>query len=202
MPGGYGQNKETLTRTRDARTGHWAMRLTLSRYHSGDAKLLQLFDLGGCSLPVSPGHSYQLSTWYHANAKTQYSVYYRDWQGRWRYWKSSDFFQPASNWTRATWQTPPLPDGATGVSFGLALSSNGTVVTDDYGFQPAPGNVVRPILDWTLGGLAAAGAGAWAVRRIRRRRRARASQPPAPPGHDDDNSGGGRLGAGNRSGSR
>jgi peptidoglycan/xylan/chitin deacetylase (PgdA/CDA1 family) len=150
MPGGYGRNTVRWQRTRDAHTGLWAERLTMTRYHSGGAELLPLFDLGACSLPVVPGKSYQLTAWYKGTTKTQFSVYYRDGAGRWRYWTSSPYFAPATDWAKAAWQTPAVPDGATGLSYGLALFSRGTLVTDDYSFAVAPPDIARTVLDWAL----------------------------------------------------
>lgn len=173
MPGGYGHNSVTWRRIRAAHTGPYALRLQVTRYASGDAKLLQQFDLGACSLPVTTGRSYQLAAWYRATTRTQYSVYYRDQQGRWRYWTSSPFFQPATRWTRAVWATPPVPAGATGVSYGLALSAKGTLITDDYSFRPAPPGIARPILDWSLLALVVLAGGSWGARRVIRRRQAR-----------------------------
>jgi peptidoglycan/xylan/chitin deacetylase (PgdA/CDA1 family) len=173
MPASYGSSMATWTRTHDARTGRWAVRLTVSRYRSGDVKLLQQFDLGGCSLPVTPGRSYQLSNWYQATTRTQYSVYYRDAAGRWRYWTSSPYFPPGRGWARASWRTPPVPAGASGLSFGLAIASDGTLTTDGYQFTPAPPDTAARWAHWVLigEGLAAAAAVGWGVIRFARRRR-------------------------------
>ena len=35
-------------------------------------------------------------------------------------------------WALASWTLPPIPQGATGISFGLSLSQNGELLTDDY----------------------------------------------------------------------
>jgi peptidoglycan/xylan/chitin deacetylase (PgdA/CDA1 family) len=77
MRGGYGRNAPRFQRTRDAHNGRWAERLTITSYTSGDAKLLQQFDLGSCALPVQPGRSYVLSSWYKSTARTQFTAYYR-----------------------------------------------------------------------------------------------------------------------------
>lgn len=150
MAGGYGNNTVRWQRTRDAHTGRWAERLTMTSYHSGGAELLPLFDLGACSLPVTAGRSYQLSAWYTSTARTQFSVYYRDAAGRWHYWTSSPYFSPATNWTKATWQSPAVPAGGTGLSYGLSLFSRGTLTTDDYSFAVTPPDTSRRLLDWGL----------------------------------------------------
>ena len=172
MLGGYGQNTARWQRTASARSGRWAERLTVTAYHSGDAKLLQQFDLGQCSLPVTTGRSYALSSWYRSSAAIQYSVYFRTSSGRWAYWTSGPYLPAASSWAQATWVTPPVPAGASGLSFGLALFHRGWLITDSYSFGPAPANVARRVADAVvLAGLAAAAVLA-AARAIRRRRRA------------------------------
>ncbi|MGI8447803.1 MAG: polysaccharide deacetylase family protein, partial [Streptosporangiaceae bacterium] len=132
MEGGYGRNTARWQRTTDSHAGRWAQRLTVTGYHSGDAKLLPQFDLGQCSLPVRPGRSYTLGTWYQSTARTQYSVYYRTWSGRWVYWTSSPYFPASPGWAHARWATPPVPAAASGLSFGLALFSDGSLTTDSY----------------------------------------------------------------------
>jgi peptidoglycan/xylan/chitin deacetylase (PgdA/CDA1 family) len=172
MDGGYGQNTARWRRTTDSHAGRWAQRLTVTGYHSGDAKLLPQFDLGECSLPVHPGQSYTLGAWYQSTARSQYSVYYRTWSGRWVYWTSSPYFAASPGWAQARWATPAVPAGASGLSFGLALFSNGSLTTDSYSLAATPPDVARRITDWILlGALGAAGlvAAAGAVRRRRRR---------------------------------
>ncbi len=44
----------------------------------------------------------------------------------------------AADWAQASFTTPALPAGATHISFGLALSAVGTLVTDDYALIRAP----------------------------------------------------------------
>jgi peptidoglycan/xylan/chitin deacetylase (PgdA/CDA1 family) len=178
MLGGYGRNTARWQRVRDARSGRWAERLVITGYHSGDAKLLPRFDLGQCSLPVQPGRSYLLSSWYQSSARVQYAVYYRTWPGRWVYWTSSPFLPASAGWAEAPWTTPPLPAGASGLSFGLALAHRGWLVTDSYRFGPAPPDVARELADYLVLAALAAAAGLGVARRYRRRRRR--DRPPGP----------------------
>ena len=134
---GYGLNTPTWTRTNDARTGSRAQQLTVTGYSSGDAKLLPSLDLGACSPTITPGTVYTVGTWYKSTANTQFAVYYRNADGAWRYWSSGPYVDPAAGWTLTTWTTPPAPPEAVGISFGLALIDNGTVVTDDHTLVPA-----------------------------------------------------------------
>jgi hypothetical protein len=170
MEGGYGHNTARWQRTTDSHAGRWAQQLTITSYHSGDAKLLPQFDLGQCSLPVRAGQSYTLGAWYKSTARTQYSAYYRTWSGRWVYWTSGPYFAASPRWSQARWATPPVPAGASGLSFGLALFSKGSLTTDSYSFTVTPPNVTRRIADWVLlTALCAAGLAA-AARAVRRRR--------------------------------
>jgi len=169
MEGGYGRNTARWQRTTDSHGGHWAQRLTVTGYHSGDAKLLPRFDLGECSLPVRAGRSYTLGTWYQSTARIQYSVYYRTWSGRWAYWTSSPYFQASQGWAQARWATPPVPAGASGLSFGLALFSKGSLTTDSYSFAATAPNLTRRIADWVVLSLVAAAGLAIAGRVARRR---------------------------------
>ncbi len=171
MEGGYGRNTARWERTTDRHGGRWAERLTVTGYHSGDAKLLPQFDLGQCSLPVRPGRSYTLGSWYQSTAQTQYSVYYRTWSGRWVYWTSSPYFPASPGWAQARWPTPPLPAGASGLTFGLALFSAGSLTTDSYSFTATPPDLTRQTVDWILlatlsaAGLAATARVVWGRRR-------------------------------------
>lgn len=132
MAGGYGTNSPTFATVPEAHAGSIAEKLTMAGYVDGDAKLLPRLDLGECSPGATPGHTYALKTWYKSTAPTQYAVYYRTAIGTWAYWTSSPWFAAAPEYTAAEWTTPPVPAGATGISFGLNLFGNGQLHTDDY----------------------------------------------------------------------
>ncbi|MGE5285719.1 MAG: polysaccharide deacetylase family protein [Micromonosporaceae bacterium] len=143
MEGGYGQNMVRWQRVRDGIKGGWAERIIMTSHKSGDAKLLQQFDLGQCSIPVTQHRPYLLATWYKSTVRTQFCVYYRNPSGTWKYWRSSPFFPPAAHWTRATWQTPAIPRGGSGLSFGLDLAAVGSLTTDGYSVSKPTPNVGR-----------------------------------------------------------
>jgi len=151
FPGGYGTNTATWTRTTDAHSGGFAERLDLTGYGSGDAKLLPVFDLGSCSPAVTAGHTYRVTASYRSTAVTQFAAYYRDAAGAWFYWTSSPWFAASSAWSGADWTTPPVPAGATGLSFGLNLFTDGSLTTDDYAIAdtaasaPAPARVAAAL---------------------------------------------------------
>ena len=176
MKAAYGQNSVTWQRIRGGHVGPWAMRLTMTSHKNGDAKLIQQFDTGQCSIPVTAGRSYNLAAWYKSSALTQFSVYYRTPPGRWLYLTSSPFYPATTQWAKASYTTPPLPAGTSGLSFGLALASKGSLITDDYSVLATPRSVTRGILDVTL--LVLLGVGCWVAgaRALRRRRRGASAQ--------------------------
>ncbi|GAB3281176.1 polysaccharide deacetylase family protein [Parasphingorhabdus pacifica] len=143
----WGNNESTGTRTRDARTGEWAYRVDVARHVDGDAKLMPELDLGASAPAIRPGNRYTVSTWYKASAPTQLALYYRDQDGRWQYWSSSPSFAASEDWQQASWTSPPAPTEATGLSFGLALFSDGSVTTDDYALDVAPDPTLCDRLD-------------------------------------------------------
>ena len=125
-------NTSAFSTVKPGHTGNVAEQLVVSEYVDGDAKLLPTLDLGGCSPTATPGNSYSIGAWYKSTTNTQFELYYRIGVGSWKYWTSSPWFSAATTYQKATWTTPPLPAGASGISFGLNLFSNGTLTTDDY----------------------------------------------------------------------
>jgi len=140
MAGGYGTNTASFAAAKTpAHSGKKAESLTVTGYLSGDAKLLPIFDLGGCSPNVVAGHTYSMRTWYNSTAATQFAVYLRSSSGGWSYWTSSPWFAASSSYTQAVWTTPAIPAGMTGISFGLSMFNNGQIVTDDYSLYESVG---------------------------------------------------------------
>ncbi|MET1038707.1 MAG: polysaccharide deacetylase family protein, partial [Aeromicrobium sp.] len=159
MKGGFGSNTALFDTVTPGHTGERAGRLTVTNYADGDAKLLPALDLGTCAPGAGPGKAYNLSAWYKSTANTQFDVYIRDASGTWIYWDSSPYFGPQSGWTNATWTTGVVPDGYTGISFGLNLFSNGELVVDDYGITS--GTATSPVTTATVTPAAANGTGGW-----------------------------------------
>ncbi|WP_345038853.1 polysaccharide deacetylase family protein [Arthrobacter methylotrophus] len=131
--GSYGTQTSTFTSVSPGHTGNVAEQMVTTGYVDGDAKLLPTLDLGQCAPSATPGHTYQMSAWYKSTAPTQFELYYRTGLGTWTYWTASPNFVAATAWTQATWTSPAVPAGASAISLGLNLLSNGTLVTDDYG---------------------------------------------------------------------
>jgi hypothetical protein len=65
-----------------------------------------------------------------------FNAYYRTSAGTWVFWVTSPPMAASQRWTKATWNTPAVPAGASAVSFGLALKSDGTLATTLYSLAP------------------------------------------------------------------
>ncbi len=130
--GQYGNNEGTWARTEDPHSGNWAETLTISSLTSGDRKLMIRRDTGGCAPSVRPGAQYTLQAWYESTVATKFLVYYSDAKGHWRYWTSSPQTGPSTTWQEANWTTPPMPEDAVPISYGLQLAAVGRITTDDY----------------------------------------------------------------------
>ncbi len=139
MTASWGSNTAAYGTVSPGHSGAVASRVQVSDYGSGDGKYLPTFDLGSCAPAVTSGHNYSLRAWYTSTAVTQFAVYLRTTSGAWHYWTSSPWFPAASAWTEAVWTTPDIPAGMTGISFGLNMFSNGTLVTDDYALYDTVG---------------------------------------------------------------
>ncbi|MFJ6001227.1 polysaccharide deacetylase family protein [Arthrobacter sp. NPDC092385] len=139
QPAGFGTNTAAYSTVATARTGTKAQKVTITGYSNGDAKLLPSLDTGTCAPRAVAGHTYSVRAWYTSTAVTQFALYYRDAAGNWVYWTSGPWLPAAGAYTQASFTTPPLPAGATAVSFGLSLFSNGTVTTDDYAMYDTVG---------------------------------------------------------------
>jgi putative cell wall-binding protein/peptidoglycan/xylan/chitin deacetylase (PgdA/CDA1 family) len=135
----FGNNTPAFTTVTPGRTGATAAKVTVTNYVDGDAKLLALFDESGCSPSVTPGATYSLRAFYTSTANTQFAVYTRNTLGTWTYWTSSPMFAPATMYTQADFTTPPIPADITGISFGLNLTANGELITDDYAMYDSNG---------------------------------------------------------------
>jgi putative cell wall-binding protein/peptidoglycan/xylan/chitin deacetylase (PgdA/CDA1 family) len=127
-----GTNTPVFSTEAPGRTGTAASKITMTNYSSGDAKVLQNFDGSECSPTVVAGHTYSLRAWYKSDVTTQFAVHVRNTAGAWSYLTSSPYFAPSATYTQAVWTTDPIPAGTTGISFGLNIMANGTLVTDDY----------------------------------------------------------------------
>jgi peptidoglycan/xylan/chitin deacetylase (PgdA/CDA1 family) len=142
LPSGYGINSFAYSRVSDAHTGSWGQKLVVSSFTSGDRRMVQTIDKpqssGGCAPDAVPGTRYRLGAWFRSDATPRLIAFYLDSGGVWRWWVSATVGTPTGDWTEASIVTPPIPAGATALSFGVGLASTGTIVTDDYSVSIAP----------------------------------------------------------------
>ncbi len=127
-----GTNSGTFAETSSAHSGSVAETVTVSSYTSGQARLITTQDLGQCAPGAVPGDPDQVSAWYQSTVPAQFVLWYRDSNGGWHYWTASPQFAAAGGWAQAAWDTPAVPSGATGLSFGMEIGAVGTLTTDDY----------------------------------------------------------------------
>ncbi len=150
----YGSNQAIWERVPDAHSGEWAERVSISSHSSGDQKLVTRQDDGGCAPATQEGREYLLSTWYKSTTPTRLVTYYRERSGQWAFWTQSPPFDATDVWKQASYRTPAVPDGATALSFGLALGATGTLTVDDFGISPVESRKF-PLL-WTAIGVSVA----------------------------------------------
>lgn len=134
----YGANHATFRYSRHGGPGgDGAESVALTARKSGTAQVLPALDLGACAPGVSAGHSYAVGAWYKSSMPVAFNVYYRTPVGTWRFWAASPVMPAARTWTKASWTPPKVPQGASAVSFGLALNSDGTVAASRFSLVPA-----------------------------------------------------------------
>ena len=131
--GGWGKHSANWAITSDAHSGTKAQSVTITRYVSGDRKLL-MTENASCAPAVSPGLTYDLSVWYKSTTAKNSLTVFRHSAAGWSYWTDLKALPAAASWTKASATTPAVPAGTDQISFGVSISSNGTLVTDDYGF--------------------------------------------------------------------
>lgn len=152
--GGWGQHTAAWQLVA-GRTGAVAQSLTISNYVSGDRKLM-MTESAACAPAVTPGATYDLSVWYQATSAKNSLTVFRHSAAGWTYWTDLKQLPASAAWTQATATTPVVPDGTDQISFGVSLSANGTVVTDDYSLTRT-GQVAAPTELSTNGSLEAGG---------------------------------------------
>lgn len=136
MEAGFGRNSPEFGAAAGTQ-GSKGSEIFMRNYRDGDAKLTPKLDLGACAPAVQAGHRYSLRLWYASDSRTQFSVHYRDSSGEWHFWEAGPYLETSSRFKPAEWTTPPVPEGATALSFGLAVSGDGFAKTDDYALYDA-----------------------------------------------------------------
>jgi hypothetical protein len=153
---GWGDHAVAWSLTPAAHSGTSAQSVTLSNYVSGDRKLL-MAESGACAPAAQPGTTYQLSVWYMSTSTRNSLTVFRHSGAGWTYWTDLQALPPTSTWTLASAATPPVPEGTDQITFGVSISDNGTLVTDDYGYEPLGGQGPPPAELTTNPGLEAGG---------------------------------------------
>ncbi|PQZ97009.1 polysaccharide deacetylase [Arthrobacter sp. MYb224] len=128
---GYGKNNGHARVEPKATNDSDGVRLEITNYRDGDFKFLQRLDLGECATQIIPGERYEMKATYSATTTAQFVLYLRDPQGDWLYWTASDWLAPTDAAKEAVWVAPAIPEGFTGLSFGLSLFSEGILHADD-----------------------------------------------------------------------
>lgn len=148
------------------RTGANAQSLTISGYTSGDRKLMPRQSTA-CAPAVTPGKTYDLSVWYKSTSAKNNLTVFRHSAAGWTYWTDLRTVPASAAWAEAAATTPVVPEGTDQITFGMSLSANGTLITDDYGFKetaaptptPTPTPTPQPAGELTTnGGLETGGA--------------------------------------------
>jgi hypothetical protein len=149
---GWGQNTVSWSIVGSAHSGTKAQSLTISNYNNGDRKLI-MNENSTCAPAVTPGSTYDLSVWYKSTTTKNALTVFRHSGAGWTYWTDLKTLPAASAWTQATGTTPAIPAGTDQISFGISLSGNGTLTTDDYGFAQTGTTTPPPTELTTNGGL-------------------------------------------------
>jgi peptidoglycan/xylan/chitin deacetylase (PgdA/CDA1 family) len=137
--GDVGVATVAYARTNDAHTGSWAERMTVTNLQ-GDAnrKVVSMQDLGPCAPAAVPGHRYQVTAWYKSpDASPRLVVYYRDSAGKWQHLGQGADQPKSTVWRPAAYTSPVIPAGASAISIGMLLHSNGTLTMDDFALADA-----------------------------------------------------------------
>jgi peptidoglycan/xylan/chitin deacetylase (PgdA/CDA1 family) len=134
-----------------------AQTVAVSHWSDGDRKLVisQFPADAKCVVRGTPGQKLHLWVEYQGAwpqggdggdlgiSRVALVTYYRTGNGtdaqpyQWHYWETGPLVTSSPDWSLAYMTTSALPDGATGVSFGLALRGNGTLTVDRFGAEVA-----------------------------------------------------------------
>ena len=127
-PSGWGT--EAAWTLVEGRTGGRAVSLNITGYASGDRKLLET-ETDACAPVVTAGNTYRLGIWYTSTAQGALTIFRHTADG-WSYWGELGDVPASATWAEATAVTPVIPAGTDRLVFGISLSRDGTLTTDDY----------------------------------------------------------------------
>lgn len=126
---GWGDARVTSGVTAAAHSGTRAYRINLSGRTVGDTKLLPTETAAPA---VQPGKTYDLSVWYHSTSQNNNLTVFSHTASGWGYWTDLAALPATDEWTRATVRTPAIEAGVDAIAWGVSISADGTLVTDDY----------------------------------------------------------------------
>ena len=140
---GWGDSAYSFAVSHTAHSGGNAMKITLTTAPNGDRKAMML-ENPPCAPNVTPGHQYDLSTWYTTTtANTVLTVFRHDVALGWVYWTDLATLPITSTYQQTTVRTPQMPADTDQIVWGVTIYGVGTLQTDDYSMvdatQPAAG---------------------------------------------------------------
>lgn len=136
-----------------AHSGNQAYTISLSGRTIGDYKLIPT---DAAAEPVQPGVVYQLSAWYRSTSASNSLTVFAHSASGWGYLSDLQTMPPVSNWSQVTAQTAPVPAGVDAIAWGISISDNGTLTTDDYStiklnaVTPPAGSGLNATGQWTV----------------------------------------------------
>ncbi|WP_233201991.1 galactose oxidase early set domain-containing protein [Cryobacterium sp. Y11] len=136
-------------------TGGRAVSVSVNNYVSGDQKLLQT-ETDACAPAVTPGQTYRLGIWHKSTPQGALTVFRHTADG-WFYWGDLGAVPASPSWVEAAATTPVIPPGTDRIVFGISLSANGTLATDDYSLTQVS-ETPRPTNELIVNGSLAEGA--------------------------------------------
>ena len=136
---GWGDHDLAWELTEDTHSGNVAQSVTIGNYVSGDRKLM-MTESAACAPAVTPGEAYDISLWYKSSSIRNSLTVFRHSIAGWTYWTDLKALPVTDVWAQTTATTPAIPAGTDQISFGVSISANGTLITDDYAMTRVGGD--------------------------------------------------------------
>ena len=88
-------------------------------------------DLGECSPPIMPNHSYKVLFNYKATSSVRITTLGRDENNRWRTLERSPEFPAQADYAEGSWTSAPMPASIYAMGVMISMDSPGTITVDD-----------------------------------------------------------------------
>jgi hypothetical protein len=137
-----GSTPASYRRVGQAHSGAFAERVDRASERGSSALVVRLGPTW-CGPRAIPGHSYDLTAWARGTGTARIIAFYRSSSGAWHHWATDSANTLGSAWRQLRFVAPTLRDTAVEISFGVALTSTGSLFTDDYA-AAARGSVLPP----------------------------------------------------------